>query len=340
MDKLAYHLNKKKQLAKTEGQFRYYYPCQKYPDVKISGKGYVVVEVNEQEWEALSELDRLEYNNTHKYKRHTTSPPDIDEDFMNPKDQEKWLNKDSSFTFAFHEKTDKKKLAKRLTPREQEVVRLCIDEDRTQAEAAMILGVTQGFVSATLKKAAAKLDDYDFGNDNTPDEIVWKCWNMFLKKGKMPLFYDVQLEYVLLQLIPDIVWIANWFYSLGELCRFALKYYLFDEEKIEKDIAKYKQSVSAEEWQHCEDYYGDKPPLVQTVFVRLCMEIQRRRASGLHQSDKMYYNIVDTANKIASKLHMSTHQFFTQRFYPFFANWRNTRARKCYKVMTGQSLPK
>ena len=103
MDKLAYHLNKKRQPAKTEGKFRYYYPCQKFPDVKISGKGYVVVEVNEQEWEALAELDRLEYNNTHKYQRHTTSPPDIDEDFMKPEDQEKWLNRDPSFTFAAHE---------------------------------------------------------------------------------------------------------------------------------------------------------------------------------------------------------------------------------------------
>ena len=197
MDKLAYHLNKKKQPAKTEGKFRYYYPCQKFPDVKISGKGYVVVEVNEQEWEALAELDRLEYNNTHKYQRHTTSPHDNDENLMNPKEQEKWLNRVPSFTFAVHEKTDKKKLAKKLTPREQEVVRLCIDENRTQAEAAMILGVTQGYISTTLKRINAKLFDYDLGEDNTPDEIVWKCWNMFLKKGKMPLFYDVQLELVL-----------------------------------------------------------------------------------------------------------------------------------------------
>ena len=107
---------------------------------------------------------------------------------MEPEYQEKWLNRDPSFTFAVHEKTDKKKLAKKLTPREQEVVRLCIEEDKTQAEAASILGVTQGFVSATLKKANAKMDEYDFGEDNAPDEIVWKSWNMFIKKARCHYF--------------------------------------------------------------------------------------------------------------------------------------------------------
>ena len=28
MDKLAYHFNKKKKPAKTEGKFLYYYPCE------------------------------------------------------------------------------------------------------------------------------------------------------------------------------------------------------------------------------------------------------------------------------------------------------------------------
>ncbi len=69
MDKLAYHLNKKKKLAKTEGKFLYYYPCdaEDNPNVWFGPKAYIVIEVGEKEWEALFELDRLEYNNTHKY---------------------------------------------------------------------------------------------------------------------------------------------------------------------------------------------------------------------------------------------------------------------------------
>lgn len=73
MDKLAYHFNKKKKPAKTEGKFLYYYPCDEEdnPDVWFGAKAYIVIEVSEKEWEALFELDRLEYNNTHKYQRHT-----------------------------------------------------------------------------------------------------------------------------------------------------------------------------------------------------------------------------------------------------------------------------
>ncbi|MCM1289584.1 MAG: hypothetical protein NC132_02895 [Corallococcus sp.] len=64
MDKLAYHFNKKKKPANTEGKFLYYYPCdpEDNPDAWFGDKCYIVIEVTEQEWEALRELDRLEYN--------------------------------------------------------------------------------------------------------------------------------------------------------------------------------------------------------------------------------------------------------------------------------------
>ena len=87
MDKLAYHFNKKKKPAKTEGKFLYYYPCdaEDNPDVWFGPKAYIVIEVSEQEWEALFELDRLEYNNTHKYQRHTYRISNKDEEVLTPK---------------------------------------------------------------------------------------------------------------------------------------------------------------------------------------------------------------------------------------------------------------
>lgn len=65
MDKLAYHLNKKKTLGDTEGKFLYYYPCNSddKANYRIEDKKYIVIEVTENEWEALIELDRIEYNN-------------------------------------------------------------------------------------------------------------------------------------------------------------------------------------------------------------------------------------------------------------------------------------
>jgi hypothetical protein len=65
MDKLAYHYNKKKIPAKTEGKYLYYYPCEDMESatVQMGGRGFVTIEVTEKEWEALIELDRIKYNN-------------------------------------------------------------------------------------------------------------------------------------------------------------------------------------------------------------------------------------------------------------------------------------
>lgn len=64
MDKVAYHFNKKKLRAKTDGKFLYYYPCNEEDKANtfLYGKGYFVIEVTEKEREALFELDRFECN--------------------------------------------------------------------------------------------------------------------------------------------------------------------------------------------------------------------------------------------------------------------------------------
>ena len=76
MDKLAYHFNKKKIPAKTKGKYKYYYPCllKEEADEQYGDNYYIVTEVSESEWESLLELDRLEYNNTHKFTRHSSMP--------------------------------------------------------------------------------------------------------------------------------------------------------------------------------------------------------------------------------------------------------------------------
>ena len=86
MDKQAYHLNKKKQPAKTEGKFLYYYPCadKQFADARVGNKWYVVAEVTSDEWDALIELDRIEYNNEHAYARHKAEALTEDEDSLRP----------------------------------------------------------------------------------------------------------------------------------------------------------------------------------------------------------------------------------------------------------------
>lgn len=124
MDKLAYHLNKKRKTVKIEGKCLYYYPCDpdENPDAWFGNKCYIVIEVTEQEWEALRELDRLEYNNTHKYQRHTNRISNKDEEELTPKQQQKRIDKDIPFNVLVNEQIDKEILYAHISIRHREIL--------------------------------------------------------------------------------------------------------------------------------------------------------------------------------------------------------------------------
>lgn len=175
MDKLAYHLNKKKEPTKTGGKFLYYYPCteEDNPDVWCEEKPYIVIEVSEAEWETLFELDRLEYNNTHKYKRHTDSFSDKDEEELSPKEQQRRINKDIPFNVLVNEQVDREITLRNLPNKYREILKAIL-EDKTQKQVAEELGVTQGYISFALKKTDCSIDDYVF-KTGTRADIVWHC---------------------------------------------------------------------------------------------------------------------------------------------------------------------
>ena len=340
MDKLAYHLNKKKKPAKTTGKFLYYYPCNEEdtPDVWYGPKAYIVIEVSEAEWEALFELDRLEYNNTHKYQRHTVRFSDKDEDELTPKQRERRIDKSIPFNVLADERRDKEILLANLSQQDRDILEIMAN-GKTQKEAAELLGVTQGYISTLLKNANCSVDDYIFGTW-TREEIVWHCWNKFVNDGEMPYFLDVELEFVLRKLFNDLMPFTHWFYSVGELFRHILTYYYFDNDKMDDEIAEYLRTSSEEDKKHYEDYYGDQPPIVGAVYIRLCKEMERRKRVGLHDSDKLYTNIFAAVEKITSRLNIGVEEFLTKRFYPYIAKWRNKRIRQFYKAYSGKSLPK
>lgn len=182
------------------------------------------------------------------------------------------------------------------------------------------------------------MDNYIFKTGSC-DEIVWYCWNMFVDKGEMPNFIDVELEFVLRGLLRDMLPFYHWYYSVGELCRFILKYYLFDNDKMDEEITEYLNTANEEDRTHFVDYYGDQPPIVGAVYIRLCKEMKRRQDIGLHDSDKLYNDIYATVDKLARRLKTTPYDFFTQRFYPFIAKWRKKRLRAFYKTYTGKRLP-
>jgi len=339
MDRLAYHFNKKKKPAKTEGKFLYYYPCNPddSPDAWFKDKCYIVIEVTEQEWEALRELDRLEYNNTHKYQRHSKRISDKDEGELTPKQQQKRIDKDIPFNVFINNQLDKEIMLKSLPLQDSEIL-TAMTEDKTQKQLAEELCVTQGYISSALKKANGSIDDYVL-RTGTREDIVWHCWEILVNKGEMPYFLDVELEFILRNLFCDLMPFTHWFYSFGELCRFILTYYLFDLDKIDCEIAEYLKTANESDRTHYEDYYDDQPTIVKAVYVRLCREMKRRQRVGLHDSDKFYTNIYATLEKITKRLNVSMEDFLTQRFYPYVAKWRNKRFRQFYKNYTGKKLP-
>lgn len=340
MDKLAYHLSKKKKPAKTEGKFLYYYPCndEDKANFHIWDKRFIEIEVTENEWQALRELDKFEYNNWHKVYRHNEPFPE-DEETLSPLKQQKWINKNIPFSTLSNERLDRIRALSTLTPQERKVYRLAVDDEMTQKDIAEYLGITQGAVSSTFRRARRKLDAYDLSKENTPDDIVWKLWQIFMRDFELPDFLDVEIEFVIRGIFGDLIPFINWFYSIGELCRYILRYYLFDEDKIDADIEKYLSNALHNEQRHFRDYYAEQLPIIQGVYVRLCMEVKRREANKLQDSHKAVDGVYTAVEKIAKRLNLSVEECLAQRLYPYLAEKRNKRLKEFQKYYKAIKRP-
>ncbi len=344
MDKLAYHYNKKKLPAKTKGKYLYYYP---YDDMKnatayMGGRGFVTIEVTEKEWEALIELDRIEYNNQHKYVRHNVAIPDCEEDNLSVKQQEQLHVKDTPIDTATAEYLDKQALQSQLTSEEEKVL-VMLENGYTQKQIAKELNLTQGYVSM-LKTRAQYNHDYiertSALKTNSP-EYIWKCWDLFTKKLEMPMFLDVELEYVIGHLHPnDIAHFLYWYYSLGEFVRFTIKSYLYNQDAIEKETAEYLSKASAPELKWFNENYANQLPLVQIVYIRLIEEVENRRNRGLHSSTKAADGLYAAIEKLAKRINISPEKYFIERMYPIIVNIRRKRIKQCYRFYTGKKLKK
>ena len=344
MDKLAYHYNKKKIPAKTKGKYLYYYPCDdiESANVQMGGRGFITIEVTEKEWKALIELDRIEYNNEHKYVRHTVAIPDCEEDNLTIKQQEQLHVKDTPIDTAISEHLDKKSLRSHLTSEEEKILNM-IENGYTQNQIAKELNLTQGYVSILKIRAQYNYDYLERTSalkTNSP-EYIWKCWNLFTKKLEMPMFLDVEMEYVLGHLHPnDIAHFLYWYYSLGEFVRFSIRYYLYNEELLEKEKAEYLSKASDQELAWFLQNYADAVPLVQIVYIRLITEVENRRSRGLHGNNKAADGLYTAVEKLARRVHTSPEKYFMERIYPIIVTIRRRRIKQFYRFHTGKTLKK
>ena len=344
MDKLAYHYNKKKLPAKTEGKYLYYYPCDdiKNATAYMGGRGFVTIEVTEKEWEALIELDRIEYNNEHKYVRHTTELLDEEDETLTAKQLENYHVKDTPIDTKVVNYHYKKDLYNQLTENEEKVLKM-LNDGLTQKRVAEELNVTQGYVS--MIKAQAQYN-FDYVEQTTAiktrdDEYPWKCWNLFTKRLEMPMYLDVEIEYVLSYLHPnDVAHFMYWYYSLGEFVRFAIRYYLYNEEAIEKDKSEYLSKASDQELAWYLQNYADAVPLVQIVYIRLITEVECRRERGLHGNNKAADGLYTAVEKLAKRVNISPEEYYEKRIYPIIVNIRTRRIKQFYRFYSGKTLKK
>lgn len=161
-----------------------------------------------------------------------------------------------------------------------------------------------------------------------------------MRDYELPDFLDVEIEFVIRGIFGDILPFINWFYSIGELCRYILRYYLFDEDKINADIENYLSTASKIEQQHFKDYYSDQPLIIQGVYVRLCMEVKRREANRLQDSHKAVDGVYTAIEKIAKRMDISVEECLAQRLYPYLADKRNRRLKEFYMYYSGKKLPR
>ena len=68
--------------------------------------------------------------------------------------------------------------------------------------------------------------------------------------------------------------------------RFSIRYYLYNEEAIEKEKAEYLSKASDQELAWFNQNYANAVPLVQIVYIRLIDEVENRRSRGLHGNNK------------------------------------------------------
>ena len=337
MDKHAYHLNKKKIKADEEGKIWYYYPCENEDtaNVKIDGKFYYAIAVSEKEWETLIELDRLEYNNQHKETRRKAY-------ISKKQDETEYIEKNTTdLTPSIDEEvvggiTVEKDISS-LKGKEKQIAELSFKNDLKQADIAKKLGVTQGYVSSTLKNIKTKLE----AEEKDEEEQLNKAWQQIISKGEADNDYDMYLELGIRSLNSDDLFIfMHWFYSFGELCKNIMRCMLFHEETMQQEIDEYKKTASERELKHFNENYASNIPPIQIMYIRMKRETERRAEMfKIMPIGKAYYRLDETVDKIAKRVNMTAEEFVYERFMKNFASGRIKRYNKFYKKYCGTDMP-
>ncbi len=323
----AYFYNRKKYKKNADGKYIYY-----YPDIE----NLVKVEVSKEVYQALKMKDKDEYNNDRSEHRHRTNFPTYNNDYEDIEDDaeyDPWWNYPDKKSYTCEaeicEKLDREAALFDHSEEDKSIYYLMIERDYSQAKTAKTLGIDQSTVSRKLKEINGILERQHLTDGiNTETDIdYYVAWNELCATGKTKNDDDVILEYIFKMLtLKDLLWFLYWFYSLKELIRYMLKYLITRENHVDEDIQNFMSKASTKGKKHFEEHYGDKPPLLQCVYVNTLSEIWRRvkMFPGVPHG-KNYYKADIALTMIAKRLKTSEDKFLCKRFFPYLSKIRLMR---------------
>lgn len=323
----AYYFNRKKQTKPVCGKFTYYYPV---------GNKIEKYEVSPEVYKALKKKDKSEYRNDRRQYRHRTNFPTYHNDYEDMEDDadyDPWWNYPDKKSYTREdeicEKLDREAAIAAYSDEHKAIYRYMLEWGYSQSETAEELGIDQSTVSRKLKEIKGVLERQFLtdGTNTKTDVDYYVAWNELCATGKTKNDDDVILEYIFRTLTPiDLLWFLYWFYSLKELVRYMLKYLITREAHVDEDIRDFMSKASPKGKKHFEEYYGDKPPLLQCVYVNMLLEVWRRVKTfpGVPNGEN-YYKADIVLAKIVKRLKTSEDEFFCNRFFPFLSKKRLKR---------------
>ena len=321
-----YVLNRGRVRRTTDGKYKYYYPnSSKAKAVTMSEDFYLL----------LSELDRKEYNNDRKEIRHRGELTPYHDDYEYEKTNP-WNNVPDQNTFFVQddicERLDRETVLAKLSDLDRKIYCLCVELDCTQTVAAKILKLNQSTIARRLAVVYDLVETERFNDGTrTAEEIRFEIlWLELLRTGKTKNDDDIFVELILTSLHPDDLWLfLNWFYSVKEFCRYILKYLILRENYAQADVDSFLETASDKGKKHFTENYGDKPLLIQCVYINLLTEAWRRVKStdGL-PSGAAYENIEVLKDKIVKRQKTTDDKFLCNRFFPMIFGKRRVRHKE------------
>lgn len=317
MHMTAYWLNFKKKQA-GEGKYYYFYPYTRCeiddtPTFFIDGKQYVRIEVSEEMYAALREMDDEEYNDERSAhnKRWTADVPRLANedgdmvDFWTDRAEDKRTH---DIADDICEEMDRRAAVRSLPPLERSIYHA----DRagfTQCEIAKMVGVDQATVSRKLDRLydrmnAVRLHD----GTRTRRELAFEIgWESFLRNGNMK--NDADLRAVIFQILVGegfLETLHKWFCSPRELLRYSIRYLMVGGKETKEGLL---EQISGTAREFYRQNFAEEPNWLQMLCLRVLRELERRVLTMPEPSGNVFHGMERAVQELAERRWM-TYDFY------------------------------